>query len=572
MGSASRASVVIERRSSVCGDGSRSLLPDRVVTSDMTSNTSEPESTVDTAGLRAKAGRREWIGLLVIALPCLVYAMDLTVLNLALPSLSADLRPSSTEQLWIVDIYGFLVAGLLITMGTLGDRIGRRRLLLIGAAAFGVASVLAAFAYSAESLIVARALLGVAGATLAPSTLSLIRNMFHDAQQRTVAIGVWITSFSAGAAIGPLVGGVLLERFWWGSVFLPAVPVMALLLVVGPRLLPEYRPSEAGRLDLTSAAVSLVAVLAVIYGLKQIAQDGAGPVPALVIVGGLAVGAAFVRRQRHLADPLLDLRLFRVPAFNAALAVNTLGFFVNFGAAVFIAQYLQLVLGLSPLEAGLWSVPGAVGFIVGSLLTPVIVRRIRPAVAMAGGLALAAAGFGLLTRVDGDAALGILVTGSVVFALGLAPVFTLAADMMVGAAPPERAGAAAGVSETSSEFGGALGIAVLGTIGTAVYRSHVATALPAGVPPGPAEAARDTLGGAVAVGHDLPDPLGVDLLDAARDAFTQGLRVAATVSAVIAIAAAAIAAAVLTRRRVAVSQAGEDQTESDRAVGECALC
>ena len=258
-----------------------------------------------------RAGRREWIGLSVLALPCIVYAMDLTVLNLALPALSEDLQPTSSQLLWIVDIYGFMVAGLLITMGTLGDRIGRRRLLLIGAGAFGAASVVAAFSTSAEMLIAARALLGIAGATLAPSTLSLIRNMFEQPGQRTFAIGVWITSFSVGAAVGPLIGGLLLERFWWGSVFLPALPVMGLLLAVGPRLLPEYRDPEAGRLDLVSAGISLLAVLAVIYGLKAIAQDGLGPTAVLSILVGLAAGAAFLQRQRRLADPLIDPRLFR---------------------------------------------------------------------------------------------------------------------------------------------------------------------------------------------------------------------------------------------------------------------
>ena len=350
----------------------------------------------------SKAGRREWIGLAVIALPCAVYSMDLTVLNLALPRLSEDLEPSSSQLLWIVDIYGFLVAGLLITMGTLGDRIGRRRLLLIGAAAFGIASVLAALSTSAEMLIAARALLGVAGATLAPSTLALIRNIFADPKQRTFAIGVWITSFSAGAAIGPLIGGLMLESFSWGSVFLLAVPVMALLLVLGPRLLPEFSDPDAGRLDLTSAAASLVAVLAVIFGLKQIAQDGVTWIAVAAIVGGLAAGGGFVRRQGRLADPLIDLRLFRLPAFSGALAANTLGFFVNFGIAVFLAQYLQLVLGLSPLEAGLWTMPWAAGFIVGSMLTPMIVSRISSASAITGGLVLAGSGFALLTQVSGD--------------------------------------------------------------------------------------------------------------------------------------------------------------------------
>ncbi|MGH7463400.1 MAG: MFS transporter, partial [Longimicrobiales bacterium] len=257
-----------------------------------------------------KATRREWIGLAVIALPCLLYAMDLTVLNLAVPSISADLKPSASQLLWIVDIYGFMVAGLLITMGTLGDRIGRRRLLLMGAAAFGIASVLAAFSTSAEMLIAMRAVLGVAGATLAPSTLSLIRNMFHDAGERTVAIGIWVSSHSAGAAIGPALGGVLLEYFWWGSVFLAGVPVMILLLAVGPMLLPEYRDPNAGRIDLTSAALSLAAILATIYGLKRIAEDGLGWFPVLSILCGAAIGVAFLRRQGRLPDPLIDLRLF----------------------------------------------------------------------------------------------------------------------------------------------------------------------------------------------------------------------------------------------------------------------
>jgi MFS transporter, DHA2 family, multidrug resistance protein len=492
-----------------------------------------------------RATRREWAGLAVIALPCLLYSMDLTVLFLAVPQLSADLRPTGTQLLWITDIYGFLLAGSLITMGTLGDRIGRRRLLLLGATAFGVASVLAASATSPEQLIAARALLGVAGATLAPSTLSLIRNMFLDPKQRTVAIGVWISSFSAGAAVGPLAGGVLLERFWWGSVFLLAVPVMALLLVLGPLLLPEFRDPRAGRLDLRSAGLSLAGVLLVIWGLKQLAQDGLGWLAVLSILAGLAVGVVFVRRQRRLPDPLLDLRLFRIPAFSAALATNTLDFFVSFAALLFIAQYLQLVLGLSPLQAGLWTVPSSGGFIVGSMLTPLLTRRLRPAFVMAGGLVLAAVGFGVLTQLDGASGLAVLVTGSVVFSLGLAPMTTLATDLMVGAAPAERAGAASAISETSSEFGGALGIAVLGSVAAAVYRTQVATAVPSGVPSQAAEAARDTLGGAVAVVGQLPGPLGAELLDAARASFTQGLRLTFAVSAAVAIGIAILVVALL---------------------------
>src|SRR5688500_12620745 len=294
-----------------------------------------------------RAGRREWIGLGVIAIACMLYVMDLTVLHLAIPAISTDLQPSSTQLLWIIDIYGFVVAGSLITMGTLGDRIGRRRLLMIGAAAFGAASVLAAFSTSAGMLIAARALLGVAGATLAPSTLALIFNMFGDPQQRKVAIGVWIASYSAGAAIGPLAGGALLELFWWGSVFLLGVPVMVLLLIAAPRLLPESRDPDAGRLDLGSAALSLAAVLAIIFGLKQLAEHGAGWPPAVAVLAGLVIGMAFVRRQRALADPLIDLGLFRNRAFSAALVTNLLGFLAAFGLFLFVSQYLQLVLGLS---------------------------------------------------------------------------------------------------------------------------------------------------------------------------------------------------------------------------------
>jgi MFS transporter, DHA2 family, multidrug resistance protein len=492
-----------------------------------------------------RAGRKEWIGLAVLLLACLVYAMDLTVLHLALPQLSADLEPSSAQLLWIADIYGFMVAGALITMGTLGDRVGRRRMLLIGAAAFALASLVAAFSTSAEMLIGARALLGIAGATVAPSTLSLIRNMFHHSQQRTFAIGLWITAYSLGGAIGPLLGGLLLEFFWWGSVFLLAIPVMALLLALGPVLLPEFRDPEAGRPDLLSAALSLVAVLAVIYGLKQVAQDGPGWLPVVSILAGLGIGFAFLRRQGKLADPLIDMRLFRAPAFSGSLAVYTLGILVLFGTFFFIFQYLQLVLGLSPLVAGLWTLPSFGSFIVGSMVAPVLARRVRPALVMAPGLAVGAVGLLLLTQVEADAGLPILVTASVIYSLALAPMFTLTNDLIIGCAPKEKAGAASGISETGAELGGALSIAVFGTLGIAVYRMHVDDGIPAGVPAEEAEAARDTIGGAVAASEQLPEPLAGQVLDAAREAFTQGLQVTALASAVVAAVTAVLAAILL---------------------------
>jgi len=492
-----------------------------------------------------RAGRREWTGLAVLSLACLLYVMDLTVLHLAVPSISRDLRPSSAQLLWIIDIYGFMVAGFLVTMGTLGDRIGRRKLLLIGAAAFGVVSVMAAFSRSAEMLIASRALLGIAGATLAPSTLSLIFTMFKDPAQRARAIAVWISAFSAGSAIGPVLGGVLLEHFWWGSVFLLAIPVMALLLVLGPIVLPEYRDPDAGRLDLASAVMSLVAVLAAIFGLKQIAQDGVGWLAVSSIVVGLAVGLAWIRRQLTLADPMIDLRLFRIPSFSASLVVNFLTIFVAIGYFLFVAQYLQLVLGLSPLAAGLWSVPSAVGFVVGSNVAPRIVRTVRPSFVVGASLGLAALGLLVLTRVGGSSGLAVVVTGSVVIALGLAPVLTLTTDLIVGSAPPERAGAASRISETAAELGGALGISILGSIGVALYRGEVAQAIPTAVPDAAAMVARDTLGGAVGVAAQLPQPLSAALVVAAREAFVHGMQVAATISAVVAVAVAVFAIVML---------------------------
>jgi DHA2 family multidrug resistance protein-like MFS transporter len=523
-----------------------------------------PES--QTGAVPPRAGRKEWIGLGVLAIACVLYVMDLTVLHLAVPAISAALQPSSTQLLWIIDIYGFLVAGSLITMGTLGDRIGRRRLLMIGATAFGFASVLAALSTSAEMLIATRALLGIAGATLAPSTLSLIRSMFLDPRQRTVAIGVWITSFSVGGAIGPLLGGLVLEFFWWGAVFLLAVPVMGLLLVLGPRLLPEYRDPDAGRPDLASAAMSLAAVLAVIFGLKQIAQDGLAWLPALSIVAGMVLGGLFVRRQRTLADPFIDLKLFRIPAFSASLATYGLGIFVVFGGFLFLPQYLQLVIGLSPLEAGLWTLPWALAFIVGSNLTPVIVRRVRPAFVMAAGLVLAALGFAVFTQVDAASVFAVILVGSVLFSLGTAPVFTLTNDLIIGSAPPERAGAAAGISETAAEFGGALGIAIFGSIGVAIYRGAIASALPAGIPPEAAEIARDTLGGAIEVAGQLPGQLGPALIDAAREAFTQGLHVGAAISAVGSIGLAILVVTLL--RRVPTPSESDDRqgVQPDRGI------
>jgi len=482
----------------------------------MTTTTHEPAR---------RAGKREWIGLAIIALPCLLYSMDLTVLNLAVPRLSADLRPTSAQLLWIVDIYGFVLAGLLIPMGSLGDRIGRRRLLLAGAAAFGIASVFAAFARTAPMLIAARAVLGVAGATLAPSTLSLIRNMFPDDRERSTAIGVWITSYSVGGALGPLLGGVLLERFWWGSVFLIGVPVMLLLLVTGPILLPEYRDPDARAIDVTSALLSLGAVLAFVHGMKRIATAGSGVWPIAAIFLGLALGAVFVRRQGRLRDPLIDPALFANRRFTGALIAYTLATFAVFGIFLFTSQYLQLVKGLSPLRAGIASLPGFVCFIAGSFIAPVLARRVQPIPLMIGGFVVSGVGFAVIALADPSSSLGVVIAATAIYSLGLSPVFVLATDMIVGSAVPEKAGAASALSETGSELGGALGIGVLGSIGTAVYRHAMTLHMPVGMATEAASAARSTIGGAMAETEGVSRAAADSLHHLASVAFTSSMNV-----------------------------------------------
>ncbi len=479
-----------------------------------------------------RATWREWAGLATLALPTLMIGVDMTVLHLAVPRLSADLQPSSTQLLWIVDIYGFLIAGFLLTMGTLGDRIGRRRLLMIGATAFALASIFAAFSTSAEMLIVARALLGVAGATLMPSTLSLIRNMFHHAGQRTFAVSVWMMCILTGQALGPLTGGILLEYFWWGSAFLIAVPVMILMLVLAPFFLPEYRDPNPGRLDLISAGMSLITILGVVYALKQLARYGISGEVFLALGIGFGVGYLFIRRQRTLTSPMLDLELFKRPAFSAVVATHALSMFMLAGMQFLTAQHFQLVLGLSPINAGMWMVPAAIGGMIGALLAAAFLRVMLPVNAIVTNLLVGVIGFGIITMVDLSSGLALLVTGLIFATFSVSLVTALTTDLIIAAVPGERAGTASGISETSAEFGIAMGIATLGSIGTAVYRQQLSGSLPAEVSAAVSESSIETLGTAVATAEQLPTALGDPLLESARDAFTMGMTVNAVIGAV----------------------------------------
>ncbi len=491
---------------------------------------------------------REWAGLAVLALPCILYAMDLTVLNLAVPSLTKDLQPSAAQLLWIVDIYGFLAAGSLLILGTLGDRIGRRKLLLIGSAAFALVSLFAAFARSPSMLIFARALLGIAGATMAPSTLSLISTMFRDEREKMFAVSVWVSSFSFGGAIGPAVGGALIAHFWWGAVFLAPIPIMALLLLLGPKLLPESRNANAGRVDVMSAGLTLAAILPIIYGIKQVAAGGDGRPAAAAVCLGVLCGIVFVRRQLGLADPLLDLRLFKRPALAVALSINALDFLVGFGILVVIAQYLQLVLGLTPLAAGLWSVPAGLGFIVGSLSTSALLRRLRPSYVLGAGLVLAAGGLVLMALAAGAHSLVIITIGNTIFALGSAPGTAVVAEFVVSSAPEEQSGSASALSETFLEFGGALGIALLGSLTTFVYRHALVNVIPAGVSAANLEAALRGIGIATGLAGKVPG--GADLVSAAQLAYTHAAVVAFSCSAGITLLTAIVAVTMFKARRV----------------------
>jgi len=489
-----------------------------------------------------RAGRREWIGLAVLTLPALLASMDLSVLFMAAPWLTADLAPTGPQLLWIMDVYGFLMAGLLLTMGAIGDRIGRRRLLLLGAMAFGAASVLAAYAPTAELLLLARALLGIGGATLAPSTLALLRGMFTDASQRRVAIGVWTGAFTGGIAVGPIVGGLLLEYFWWGSVFLINVPVMVLLMVLGPVLLPESRDPARGRFDLVSALLSIAAVLSLVHGVKELVHAGQ-PWPALAaVLAGLAAGTVFVRRQLRRTDPLIDVRLFRDGAFSAAFGGYVMMIVGSAGLGYLAVQYLQVVLEIRPFAAALWQLPTVAATGIGIALSTTLVRWLRPAVLAGAALLVAAIGFLVVGQVDVDTGPAAMMAAYSIVTLGTGMIVPLAIDLIVGAAPPHRAGAAAGLSEAGSELGGALGIAVLGSIAAAVYRSGLAAGVPGGVPP----AASETVGGAITVAEGLPDALADTLVAAAQRAFTDGFTTAAAVMAVL-LTLTAVAVVVLLR-------------------------
>ena len=503
-------------------------------------------STTDTTTTRVRATPRQWAGLAVLMLPVLLVSIDNTVLSFALPHIARDLLPSAAAQLWIVDAYPLALAGLLVAMGNLGDRYGRRRLLMIGASGFGVVSLFAAFAPDATSLIAARVLLGVFGAMIMPATLSLLRSLFLDRRQRRLAIAIWATGFSAGSAIGPIVGGVLLEHYWWGSTFLIAIPVLLPLLVLAPILIKDSKDPAPGPFDLPSILLSMATLAPIVYAIKEVATEGFGVLPIALTLVGLTAGTLFVRRLSRQANPMLDMQLFRAPAFSGAVIVNLVSVISLVGLLFFLTQHLQLVLGLDPLEAALQLLPGTVVIIAAGLLVVPVVRFVRPGFIMAFGLTLSLVAYASIAIIGSDSTVLSLVIAFCVLGAGIGAAETLSNDLIISSVPPAKAGAASAVSETAYEVGAVLGTAVLGSILAASYRTSIV--IPDGVGSSDAAAARETLGGAVEVSEGLPAALGDQLLESARAAFDSG--VVATSWVAVALMAVAIAVTLITLRKV----------------------
>lgn len=420
---------------------------------------------------RTSAPARSWWGLIATLGPVLVVAMDGSILFLAMPSINEAIQPTTDQSLWILDIYGFAVGSLLITFGNLGDRFGRKKLLMIGAVIFGIGSLCGAFSPTPELLIASRALMGLGGATLLPSCLAVISELFENPVQRARAIGIFAATFAAGFVIGPIVGGILLNHFWWGSVFLINIPVIALFLIMAPVLLREVHGTRPGKIDLLSVASSAVGLLIAIYGVKHAAMYGIDLLSGALILAGIGVLTFFVLRQKRLEIPLLDIALFKSHVFAVAILTGLLSLFVWSAAAYLSMTYLQSVLGYSVLNAALLAIPGAVVLTLSSVLAPRLVEKVGPRAALIICHFSMAAGMGLLILTNDSTGAVFYIASTVVAGIGFGISFSLVADTAVGAVPESRAGAAGAIAETSNEIGNALGIALLGSLLTVVFRA-----------------------------------------------------------------------------------------------------
>ncbi|WUW24983.1 MFS transporter [Streptomyces sp. NBC_01463] len=493
-------------------------------------------SGTTTARIRLRAaadGANRWVVLVVLCLSLLLVALDATVLHVAVPAVTEDLRPSAVGLLWIVDAYPLVCASLLILFGTLGDRVGRRRILLLGYALFGVASAVAALADSAGVLIAARAMLGVGGAMIMPATLSILRQVFPDRRERAVAIGVWTAVAAVGAATGPVIGGFLVEHFWWGSVFLINIPLMALILPVARVLLPESRGSADGPWDVFGALMAAAGVLGVVLGVKRAGTGEGllGPGTLVPLLAGAALLTAFVRRQRRRTHPLIDIGMFARPAFSTAVGCIVLAMLALVGLELIAVQYLQLVLDLSPLETGLRLLPLTFAAMAAGATGSYTLRRIGPRRMVGWGFVLTAVAVLMLTAMGQHDRPGLLTASFVILGFGLQSTLFGAYESMLSEAPADRAGGAAAIGETSYQLGAGMGIALLGSVMNAAYTPGLAGLPKEGVPASAGAAASHSLGEAYQVAAQLGGPLGTVLRSTARDAFIGGLHITLLVSA-----------------------------------------
>ncbi|MBJ6627995.1 MFS transporter [Streptomyces griseoincarnatus] len=499
--------------------------------------------TTTAAALRrraAGAGANRWVVLVVLCVSLLLVAVDATVLHVAVPAVTEDLKPGAVELLWIVDAYPLVCASLLILFGTLGDRVGRRRVLLLGYTLFGVASAMAAFADDAHLLIVARALLGVGGAMIMPATLSILRQVFPDRRERALAIGIWSAVAAVGAAVGPLLGGFLLEHFWWGSVFLVNIPLMLVSLPVGRILLPESKgDGDGGPWDVVGALTAAAGLFAVVLGVKRLGAGELGAATLLPLAAGVVLLVLFVRRQRRREHPLLDLRMFSRPAFSTSVGCIVLAMLALVGLELIAAQYLQLVLGLSPLETGLRLVPLTFAAMAAGLAGARMLRRFGPRRMVSLGFCLTAGAVVLLTAMGGDDNAPLLLGGFVLLGFGLETTLFGAYESMLSEAPQDQAGGAAAIGETSYQLGAGIGIALLGSVMNAAYAPGLSQV--PGVPASASAAAAHSLGEAYEVAARLGGPAGEALRLAARHSFVHGLHVTLLVSAGLLLAGAAMA-------------------------------
>ncbi|MGN7202566.1 MFS transporter [Arthrobacter sp. SAFR-044] len=511
----------------------------------MTISFSPPQTHGDST--LARRPWRDWLALGLLMFPVLLVAVDNTALTFALPAIARALEPTGLQLLWIIDAYPLVLAGLLVSMGSLGDRIGRRRLLVIGSMGFAGLSAATAFAPTAEWLVAGRAALGFFGAMLMPSTLSLIRNIFPEPNRRRLAVAIWAAGFSGGAALGPILGGWLVEHFWWGAVFLVAVPLMLPLLALGPALIPESRDPAPGKVDIPSILLSMLVMVPAVYGIKSVATEGPGPAGLATITFGLAMGVVFVRRQYRLEHPLLDMSLFRNRVFSMAISANILALFSFNGFILFLAQHLQLLEGMTPSAAGVAMIPALAATVAAGLVAVPLVRKVRPGYVVALGLAFSACGYSMVAFGNHDGGPSLLLAALLVLALGVGTAETISNDLILGSAPPAKSGAAAAISETGYEVGSLLGTAVLGSILTASYQQNLR--LPAGLeamlPGASLHNAGETLAGAVEAANLLPDSLAAAVRAAAAAAFDSGVHITAAIALVLMSTAAVLAAVVL---------------------------